>query len=112
MNKIFNVLLISSLISIACTLSMAEENNKVLIVFSADWCGACQKYKQDSIENTDLSEILKNYEIVDVDFDVDKDIVEGYNIKTVPTFIIFDNTVESNRKIGYKNPRDLIRFLK
>jgi thiol-disulfide isomerase/thioredoxin len=112
MKSIFNILLLSSLISIASTLAFGADKNKTLIIFSADWCGACQKYKHDAINSIELSEVIKNYEIVDVDFDVDKDIVSGYNIKTIPAFVVFENTVETGRKIGYKNPRDLIRFLK
>jgi thioredoxin-like negative regulator of GroEL len=50
--------------------------------------------------------------VVDIDFDVDKDIITGYNIKSIPTFIIFDDGKEISRKTGYKHPRELIKFLK
>jgi len=111
-NTLVSVLLISCLISIASVFAFDNTNEKVLIIFSADWCKYCQIAKNNIQNDPQLSEIVKNYTIVDVDFDVDKDIVEGYNIKTIPAFVIYEGGKELRRKIGYQGPNDLTNFLK
>ena len=113
-NNLATILLISCLISMSTIFAFSQEPKckKVLLIFSADWCTFCHKAKEDMSNHKILSEIIKNYEIVDIDFDVDKDIVEGYNIKTIPAFVVFDEGKEVGRKVGYRNPNDLIKFLK
>lgn len=113
-NNLVSVLLISFLISISSVLSFSQEPEckKVLLIFSADWCKFCHEAKEDMNNHPVLSEMIKDYEIVDINFDVDKDIVQGYNIKTIPAFVVFDEGKEIGRKIGYKNPKELIKFLK
>jgi thiol-disulfide isomerase/thioredoxin len=60
-----------------------------------------------------LIEVLKNYEIIILDYDLDKDAVRGYNIKTLPTFIILEKNKEIKRKIGYQGKaKDLNKFLR
>lgn len=113
-NNIAVVFLISCLISISTIAAFSQEPKckKVLIIFSADWCTYCHKAKKDMNEDKILSELIKEYEIIDVDFDIDKDITVGHDIKTIPAFIIFDEGKELRRKTGYRNSRDLINFLK
>jgi thioredoxin 1 len=113
-NNLVSILLLSCLISISTVLSFSQEPKckKVLLIFSASWCKFCHEAKQDMDMDPILSEMIKNYEIVEIDFDLDKDIVTGYNIKSIPTFILFDDGKEISRKTGYKHPKDLIKFLK
>jgi thiol-disulfide isomerase/thioredoxin len=111
-NTLVSVLLISWLISINSVFAFDNSTEKTLIIFSADWCKYCQVAKNDMKNDPQLLEIVKNYTIVDVDFDVDKDIVEGYNIKMIPTFVVFENGKEKGRKIGYHGSIDLVNFLK
>ncbi len=108
------ILLLSCIISISTVLAFSQEpkSKKVLLIFSADWCKYCQIAKNDMKNDQQLSEIIKNYTIVDVDFDVDKDIVKGYNVKTIPAFVVFENDKEKGRKIGYNGPSNLVNFLK
>lgn len=111
-NTLVSVLLISCLISIASAFAFENKNEKVLIIFSADWCKYCHIAKNDMNNDPKLSEIMKNYTIVDVDFDVDKDIVRGYNIKSIPTFVVFEGGKEKGRLEGYKGPNSLLLLLK
>lgn len=105
------VLLLSCLFFISSI--QAKESDKTLIIFSASWCQACQVAKSDMQIDKDLSETLKNYEIIEADYDVDKDLIEGYNIKVVPTFVIYSNGKELKRKIGYNGgSKGLNNFLK
>ena len=106
------VLLISSLISMSTVLAFDNKPEKTLLIFSAEWCGPCKLAHKDLIEDKNLSEVIKNYNIIDVDFDLDKDLVIGYNVKIVPTFIIYQNGKELKRQNGYSSSKILFDFLK
>ena len=110
-NSLSTVLFVSFLISLASISCYANESLPTLIIFSADWCPSCLKAKNDINNNLELSEAVKNYYVVTADFDVDKDLVEGYNIKSIPTFVIIRETNVS-KKVGYNGPKDLLKFIK
>jgi thiol-disulfide isomerase/thioredoxin len=110
-SSLTTVLLLSCLIFIASV--QAKEDKKILIVFSASWCQSCQIAKNDMEVDDNLVETLKNYEIIEADYDVDKDLVQGYNIKTIPTFVIYSGGKEIKRKVGYDGKaKGLNNFLK
>jgi thioredoxin-related protein len=110
-SNLASVLLISCLISMVSIFSYAGDNKPTLIVFSADWCAYCQKAKNDINNDPELSNIVKNYYVVTADFDVDKDLVEGYNVKSIPTFVVINGNVVT-KKVGYNGVKDLTKFLK
>ena len=96
----------------ATVFAMDRTKDKTLIIFSADWCKYCKVAKDAMINHPKLPEVIKNYTIVDVNFDVDKDIVRGYNIKSIPTFVVFENGKEKSRLQGYKGPNSLLLLLR
>jgi thioredoxin-related protein len=107
-----SVLLLSFLISLCSLYSFGDEEYRpTLIVFSADWCGHCQNAKRDLNNHKELSETVKQYHVVTANYDVDKDLVEGYNIKTIPTFVVIKGN-KVTKKVGYNGPKDLNQFLK
>jgi thioredoxin-related protein len=108
---IISVLLLSCLISISTVLAF-DNNKKTLLIFSADWCGPCRTMKQDLNIDKNLSSIIKEYDIIEIDYDVDKDVVAGYNIKVVPSFVIMHQGKELGRKTGYNGPSSLYNFLR
>lgn len=111
-NSLVSILLISFVISLCSLYSFGDEEYKpTLIVFSADWCTFCHKAKKDMENDKELSETVKKYLIVNANYDVDKDLVEGYNIKTIPTFVVIEGN-KVTKKVGYHGPQDLNKFLK
>jgi hypothetical protein len=69
--------------------------------------------KQDLHKDKNLSEAIKQYDIIELDYDIDKDAVAGYNIKMVPSFVITSNGKEIARKVGYNGGANgLYQFLK
>jgi thioredoxin-related protein len=110
-SSLASVLLISCLISMVSLFCYGSDNKPTLIVFSADWCSFCQKAKHDINNDNELSEIVKHYYVVIADFDVDKDLVDGYNVKTIPTFVVITGNVVT-KKVGYNGVKDLTKFLK
>ena len=70
-----------------------------VIDFWATWCGPCK------LMNPILDEVEKenpDLTITRIDIDIDKDMVEQYNIQSVPTYIILKDGKEVDRIIGAK----------
>lgn len=70
-----------------------------VIDFWATWCGPCK------LMNPILDEVEKenpSLTITRIDIDSDKDMVEKYNIQSVPTYIILKDGKEVDRIIGAK----------
>jgi thiol-disulfide isomerase/thioredoxin len=106
------VFLLSFLISCATLFCYAKDSTKTLLFFSANWCKYCITAKNDLNSDPSLSEIIKQYDVIVLDFDKDKDIIDGHKIKSIPTFIVFQDGKELKRYNGYRGPSDLIKFLK
>jgi len=72
-------------------------SEKCIIDFYATWCGPCKAMNPvlESLE-TDLGE----GKIYKVDVDKNRDLVEKLGIRSVPTFLFFENGEEVNRKTG------------
>ncbi|EMG46640.1 txl1 Thioredoxin-like protein 1 [Candida maltosa Xu316] len=84
------------------------KNNQYLVLnFTASWCGPCQAVKpivdQAYTEN-------RNVEIVRVDFDNNRELVEQHQITAVPTFIFLENGKEADRVRG-ANVQELLSKL-
>jgi thioredoxin 1 len=70
-----------------------------VIDFWATWCGPCK------LMNPILDEVEKenpDLTITRVDIDSDKEMVEQYNIQSVPTYVILKDGKEVDRIIGAK----------
>ena len=82
---------------------------KKLLVVSAVWCPSClilNKYLKKLNEDIDI-------EITKLDFDLDEDIVEEYNVgEKLPVVILLDNDKEVSRLIGEKTYDELLNFIR
>lgn len=69
--------------------------------YSAEWCGPCQMLKpvfnnlKATFSNTDAN-------FVDVDIDANREDAINFNVRSVPTVLIFKNGQETARIIGAK----------
>lgn len=72
-------------------------SEKCIIDFYATWCGPCKAMTPvlESVE-TDLGK----GKIYKVNVDKNRDLVEKLGIRSVPTFLFFENGGEVNRKTG------------
>ena len=67
-------------------LSLQESNKHVICVFSAEWCGPCQKLKTDL---RDFMTTTKNTAWVMVDVDNAERMCAQYNIQQIPRVLFF-----------------------
>lgn len=88
---------------------MTEVQSKVLIDFYADWCSPC--IAMEPILNEIEQDFHQALEVVRVDIDKNKALATNFRIRSVPTFILFDNGKEVWRKSGLLSKRDIKEVL-
>ena len=96
-------------VRLADVLAQAKrENKRVLVDFWATWCHACMKMNKTTFRDTRIGNLM-NYTFVNYAVDVDNDpdgksLVEKFNIKAFPTYLILNpDGTEYNRVVG-SNP--------
>lgn len=74
-----------------------------LVDFFAEWCGPCKMIKPIINE---LSNEVKDVKILQIDVDKFPDLAGKYNIKSVPTFIVFKDGKEVEKAVGANSSKD------
>lgn len=82
-----------------------------LVKISAMWCMSC------IIMNNLLDDVLSKYNVLfdieDIDYDMDSDLVSLYDVGSVlPVYILMDSSLEVARLVGEVSEGSLISFLK
>lgn len=82
-----------------------------LVKISAMWCMSC------IIMNNLLDDVLSKYNVLfdieDIDYDMDSDLVSLYDVGSVlPVYILMDSSLEVARLVGEVSESRLISFLK
>jgi thioredoxin 1 len=88
--------------------SIISTSKKCIVDFHATWCGPCKAMSPilESVEN-ELGENL----IYKIDVDKNRELAEKYGIRSIPTFILFENGQEKERKVGAVQKSYLIESL-
>lgn len=77
-----------------------------LMKFQAAWCAPCRAL------SATMAQMDIEHEIIEVDIDKNIEAVSNFNIRGVPTLIIFDDEgVEKKRHTGGLTKEQLIKFL-
>lgn len=80
-----------------------------IIKINAMWCPGCLISK--SIWN-DIEKEYPNHEYINLDYDLDEEIVEKYNVGDIlPVVIIEENDIELRRLIGEKTKQEILESL-
>ena len=87
----------------------AISHGRILVSFGATWCGYCR------VMTPVVEELANKYsdviQVVKVDVDEEETLTDSYNVTTYPTFILFENGVEVNRKTAANSIEELERMM-
>lgn len=81
-----------------------KENETCLVKFGAPWCGPCRQL-QPILEDLEIQEVIKASE---VNIDEAGDLAMKYNIRSVPSTIIFANSEVKNMFVGVKASQEIL----
>lgn len=79
---------------------------KTVFYFTAEWCGPCKKTRP-VVEN--MKKEGFDFQMIDADYE--QLLVKRFEVKSVPTFILFDDGKELNRMTGAKTREELENFI-
>jgi thioredoxin 1 len=87
--------------------SSLKDNSLILVDFWAEWCGPCKKLSPI------LDEIGEEYKLVigKLDTDAFPEISERYKIRSIPTMILFENSVPIKIIVGARPKHILVKEL-
>lgn len=88
---------------------MVKLDRSILLFTAKNWCKPCISIdthvlpELEAMKWTVSHGLAENKHIQVIDYDTNQDLVEKYDIQLVPTFILLENGVETNRFVGYLN---------
>jgi thioredoxin 1 len=87
-----------------------SDSKPTLVDFFAEWCGPCKTLKP--ILEDVKTEIGSKASIIKVDVDKNPDAAQKFQIRGVPTMIIFKNGKPVWRQSGVLPKNEIVRILK
>ena len=82
--------------------------NGGILHFTAAWCGPCKALSRTFDNNKREFKKIKRFK---VDLDEHQELAKEYNIKSVPTIILFRDGKEHKRLIGNRTLEELVEFI-
>lgn len=87
--------------------SAIKDNDKVLLYFTASWCGPC-KAMAPIIENVAQKTELP---VAKVDVEEHQELVKAHKVKAVPTFLLLEKEEELSRLTGAQSEDGILSLL-
>jgi thioredoxin 1 len=81
--------------------------NRTLVVFSANWCGPCKAMNPLLDKASDDGQ-----RIFKIDIDEDVDYSSENNVRSIPTFVLYENEELLKRHVGvFNSVNELSQFI-
>ena len=81
---------------------------KHVLYFTADWCNPCKKVRP-IVEQLNHDQIIARFFIIDADTEIE--MVQDFEVKSVPTFILIKDNKEVARVTGAQTRQQLESFI-
>jgi len=89
---------------------ISNKSKAIVAKFYANWCGPCKNMKPNF---RFISEkFYKDFEFIEIDIDKNEYLAKQYNIKSIPTLVIFKDGKIQGKLKGYNNINSLENFIK
>jgi thioredoxin 1 len=82
---------------------------KMILYFTADWCGPC-KQTRPIVEELNREQIMAKFFIVDVDSEIE--MTQDFGIRSIPTFVVMKDNKEIHRVTGAQTRQQLEELIK
>ncbi len=86
---------------------LINSETPVVVDFYADWCGPCQT--MSPLVKEVAQKLQGKARVIKINIDKNESVAQRYNIRSVPTFLIFKNGKELWRHSGTIDVRSLER---
>jgi len=86
-----------------------NQDKPVLVDFFAEWCGPCKMMSPILKEVKD--ELQEDISIIKIDVDKNQSLAAKYQVKGVPTFMLFKNGKQRWRQSGMLQKNDIIAII-
>tara|TARA_R110002074_G_C12160634_1_gene631177 strand:- start:79 stop:345 length:267 start_codon:yes stop_codon:yes gene_type:complete len=81
---------------------------KVLLQFSADWCGPCKSMKPVLEKFEEKSKVT----LMKINVDMESNIAQKYGVRSIPCFVVVEDDKEKIRKVGSQSLSQLLDLVK
>ena len=89
--------------------NIINSETPVLVDFHADWCGPCKMLAP--ILKQVKEEMGNNLKIVKIDVDKNQSLASTYQVRGVPTMLLFKNGKQVWRQSGVLQKNDILRIV-
>ena len=86
-----------------------KSDKPVLVDFWAAWCGPCKMIAP--LLDQVAGEMGDRVKICKVDVDVNKEVPASFNVRGIPTLIMFKNGAVAATKVGALTKNELVNFI-
>lgn len=73
-----------------CLKPAAASGKRVLVLFTAKWCGWCRLFHEKILPDPEVQKFLSNFYLIEVDSERAKDLIEAVGIEGYPTWFVFE----------------------
>jgi thioredoxin 1 len=82
---------------------------KMILYFTADWCNPCKKTRP-IVEELNREQIMAKFFIIDVDLEIE--MAQDFEIRSVPTFVVMKDNTEIHRVTGAQTRQQLEELIR